>query len=136
LDACTEMYQLMCRALAQPVQDFTEPEQCRTALALLMQQAGLLPESDWQAELDALLAVASAQAELYRVFKPGPKFRGKAVLVYGEEFAVAHPRTLLRRQLKQVLKGSLQLLQVDGDHLSMLAAPALAAKLREMIQPD
>jgi crotonobetainyl-CoA:carnitine CoA-transferase CaiB-like acyl-CoA transferase len=99
-----------------------------------MQQASLLPGTDWQAELDALLAIAAAQAELYRQFKPGPKFQGESWLIYGDEFATAHPRTQLRRQLKQYLKGSLQLQQVQGDHLSMLAAPALAARLKALLQ--
>ena len=98
-----------------------------------MQQAGLLPAKDWQTELDALLAIASAQAELYRQFKPGPKFQGESWLIYGDEFATAHPRTHLRRQLKQYLKGSLQLQQVEGDHLSMLSAPALAARLKALL---
>jgi len=127
------MYQLLCRALAQPAHPCSDPAQYRVALVQLMQQAGLLPQQDWQAELDALLAIASAQAELYRQFKPGPKFHGEALLVYGDEFATAHPRTHLRRQLKQYLKGSLQLQQVEGDHLSMLAAPALAARLKALL---
>jgi thioesterase domain-containing protein len=133
LDACREMYQLMCRAMAQPALAFSEPAQCRVALGQLMQQAGLLPATDWQAELDALLAVASAQAELYRQFKPGPKFQGRALLIYGDEFATAHPTTQLRRRLKQYLKGNLQLQQVDGDHLTMLPAPALAQTLIELL---
>lgn len=132
-DATTEMYQLLCRALAEPAQTFSEPAQYRAALVQLMQQAGLLPAKDWQTELDALLAIASAQAELYRQFKPGPKFHGESWLIYGDEFATAHPRTHLRRQLKQYLKGSLQLQQVEGDHLSMLAAPALAARLKALL---
>ena len=132
-DAATEMYQLLCRALAQPAQTFSEPAQYRAALVQLMQQAGLLPAKDWQTELDALLAIASAQAELYRQFKPGPKFQGESWLIYGDEFATAHPRTHLRRQLKQYLKGSLQLQQVEGDHLSMLSAPALAARLKALL---
>lgn len=133
-DAATEMYQLLCRAMGQPAQTFSEPAQYRAALVQLMQQASLLPGTDWQAELDALLAVAAAQAELYRQFKPGPKFQGESWLIYGDEFATAHPRTQLRRQLKQYLKGSLQLQQVQGDHLSMLAAPALAARLKALLQ--
>lgn len=132
-DAATEMYQLLCRALAQPAQTFSEPAQYRAALVQLMQKAGLLPPKDWQTELDALLAIASAQAELYRQFKPGPKFQGESWLIYGDEFATAHPRTHLRRQLKQYLKGSLLLQQVEGDHLSMLSAPALAARLKALL---
>ncbi|RVU40793.1 amino acid adenylation domain-containing protein [Rheinheimera riviphila] len=133
LDACSEMYQLLCRAMAQPALEFSDPAQYRGALVQLMQQAGLLPTDDWQTELDALLAVASAQAELYRQFKPGPKFHGPAVLIYGDDFATAHPRTHLRRQLKQYLKGNLQLQQVAGDHLTMLSAPALAQKLIQLL---
>jgi len=132
-DAATEMYQLLCRALAAPAQTFSAPAQYRAALVQLMQQAGLLPAQDWQTELDALLAIASAQAELYRQFKPGPKFHGDSWLIYGDEFATAHPRTRLRRQLKPYLKGRLQLQQVDGDHLSMLSAAALAARFKALL---
>lgn len=125
-DAATEMYHLLCRALGQPAASGDEPSDYRAALVALMQQAGLLPQQDWQSELDALLAIATAQAGLYQQFRPGPKFYGESWLIYGDEFAVTHPRASLRRKLKQYLQGRLKLQQVDGDHLTMLSAPALA----------
>lgn len=132
-DAATEMYHLLCRALGQPVASYDEPGEYRAALVTIMQQAGLLPEHGWQPELDALLAIATAQAGLYQQFRPGPKFYGASWLIYGDEFAATHPRANLRRKLKQYLQGRLSLLQVDGDHLSMLAAPALAARLAALL---
>ncbi len=132
-DAATEMYQLLCRALGQPAQSFSAPAQYRVALAQLMQQAGLLAQTGWQTELDALLAVATAQAGLYQQFKPGPKFAGQSWLIYGDEFAAVHPRAQLRKQLKRYLQGSLQLQQVEGDHLAMLSASALSARLAALL---
>ncbi len=125
-DAATEMYHLLCRALGQPAASDGEPGDYRAALVTLMQQAGLLPQQDWQVELDALLAIATAQAGLYQQFRPGPKFYGESWLIYGAEFAGTHPRASLRRKLKQYLQGRLKLQQVDGDHLTMLSTPALA----------